>query len=306
MKETIPEYLATQGYHGRVVSIGRLQELEEEIRGRYERGLLAEDLYQTYLAKFDRLPPGGRPEARSLIIVAYADPPVRVAFSWRGQTLRLAVPPTYLNAEAKDAEVERTLAGLLAREGYHVAQALAPKKLLAVRSGLAWYGKNNIAYVEGLGSYHRLVVFCSDFPCEGEQWVEARMLERCERCQACRRGCPSGAIAPDRFLLHAERCLTFWNEKPKATAFPDWVEDSWHNCLVGCLECQRVCPENSMHIDHYEEGPSFSERETALILAGMNPSKLPAALIEKMRQWDLLELYDQLPRNLKACLKRDS
>ena len=304
MKETIREHLAIHGYHGRVVSIGRLQELEEEIRLRYDRGLLDKDLYQAYLSKFDRLPPGDMPDARSLIVVAYADPPVRFAFSWRGRTAHVAVPPTYLNAQAKDAAVGRLLAEGLTPEGYRVAPALAPKKLLAVRSGLARYGKNNITYVEGLGSYHRLVVFCSDYPCQEDRWIEASMLERCRSCQLCRRGCPSGAIAPDRFMLHAERCLTFWNEKPKGIAFPDWVEDSWHNCLVGCLECQRVCPENSMHIDRYEEGAGFSEQETALILAGEDPSKLPSSLIEKMRRWDLLELYDQLPRNLTAFLER--
>jgi hypothetical protein len=63
MKETIREHLAIHGYHGRVVSIGRLQELEEEIRLRYDRGLLDKDLYQTekmrrwdLLELYDQLP----------------------------------------------------------------------------------------------------------------------------------------------------------------------------------------------------------------------------------------------------------
>jgi epoxyqueuosine reductase len=129
MKETIREHLAIHGYHGRVVSIGHLQELEEEIRLRYDRGLLDKDLYQAYLSKFDRLPPGDMPDARSLIVVAYADPPVRFAFSWRGRTAHVAVPPTYLNAQAKDAAVGRLLAEGLTPEGYRVAPALAPKKL---------------------------------------------------------------------------------------------------------------------------------------------------------------------------------
>jgi len=148
------------------------------------------------------------PNARTLIVVAYADPPVRFSFVWGGRTVQLIVLPIYLKAEAKDTAVVSILGQLLASRGYRAARIAAPKKLLAVRSGLARYGRNNIAYVEGLGSYHRLAVFCSDRPCDGDQWMEPRMLDRCKHCQACQRGCPTGAIAADRFLLHAERCLT--------------------------------------------------------------------------------------------------
>ncbi|UCF97107.1 MAG: 4Fe-4S binding protein [Spirochaetaceae bacterium] len=306
MRETIPDHLALHGYRGTVVAVRHLRDLQEEIQDRYGRGLLHEDVYNRYLAQFEYQTPESITNARSLIVVAYADPPVRLTFSRKGKTALLNVPPTYLHAEAKDAEVERRLTELLAQEGYRVARALAPKKLLAARSGLARYGKNNIAYVEGLGSYHRLAVFCSDCPCEAEQWIEAGMLERCERCHACQRACPSGAIGSDRFLLRAERCLTFWNEMPKGIAFPDWVEDSWHNCLVGCLHCQRICPENGMLKDWYEEGAEFSDRETELILAGADPSTLPASLTEKLERWDLLELYDLLPRNLLACLENNA
>ncbi len=306
MKETIPQYLETYGYRGRMVSIRHLRALQEEIKDRRERGLLNEDLFQVYLAKFNYQPPRSIANARSLIVVSYGDPPVRFTFGWKGKTVRLFVPPTYLKAEVKDAEVGRVLKELLAPEGYRLSQVVVPKKLLAVRSGLARYGKNNITYVDGLGSFHRLVVFCSDYPCEEENWIEARMLERCERCQACQRSCPSGAITAGRFLLRAERCLTFWNEKPGRNAFPDWVEDSWHNCLVGCLHCQRACPENRELQDWHEEGVEFSGQEIKLILAGKAPHEFPSALKEKLERWDLLELLDILPRNLRACLGADS
>jgi epoxyqueuosine reductase len=304
MKETIPQYLETQGYRGRVVSIHHLRALQEEIQGRQE--LIDEDLNQRYLSRFDYLPPRNMPNADSLIVVAYGDPPVRFTFGWKGKSVKLTVPPTYLKADAKDAEVGRVLKELLAPQGYHLAQIVVPEKLLAVRSGLARYGKNNITYVEGLGSFYRLVVFCSDYPCEAEPWIEARMLDRCEQCQACQRGCPSGAIGADRFLLRAERCLTFWNEKPGRIAFPDWVEDSWHNCVVGCLHCQRVCPENSELQDWHEEGVEFSGQETELILAGGCSTEFPLALNDKLERWDLFELLDMLPRNLQACLENSS
>ena len=299
----IVDYLVGHGYRATVTGAHRLQALREELQDRCDSALVDKDVYESYLSGFDEQPPAEVPDARSLIVVACADPPVRFSFNWRGRTFRLVVPPTYLNAEAKDAAAGTILGRLLAAEGYRLARVAVPKKLLAVRSGLARYGRNNIAYVEGLGSYHRLVVFCSDCPCDGDRWIEARMLDRCETCRACLDSCPPAAIAGDRFLLHAERCLTFWNEKPPEIAFPDWVEEAWHNCLVGCLECQRVCPENRMHIDRYTDGAGFSEGETELLLEGVDPSQLPAALTQKLQRWDLFELYEQLPRNLPVELE---
>ena len=45
--------------------------------------------------------------------------------------------------------------------------------------------------------------------------------------------CPTKAIRQDRFLISAEQCLTFFNEKPDD--FPEWVNPVWHNCLIGCM-----------------------------------------------------------------------
>jgi epoxyqueuosine reductase len=290
----------------RTVAVRHLKELQEEIEDRHEGGLLHDDVYDSYLAGFDYRIPDSIADPRSLIVIAYPDPPVRFSFGWHGTTRKMTVPPTYLQGDAKDAEVERILAERLAPSGYGVVQIRAPKKLLAVRGGLARYGKNNIAYVEGLGSYHRLALFCSDRPCEEDPWSEAQMLQRCEGCQACRGGCPSGAIQDDRFLLHAGRCLTLWNEKPGETEFPEWVGNSWHNCLVGCMECQRVCPENSALRDWYGEGPDFAEAETELLLSRVEPERLPSALLEKLRDTGLIEFYELMPRNLLACLRLDS
>jgi epoxyqueuosine reductase len=190
-------------------------------------------------------------------------------------------------------------------EGYRVAQAIVPKKLLAVCGGVAAYGKNNITYVDGMGSFHRLVAFYSNLPCEQDEWREPRLMERCERCLGCARSCPTGAIEPERFLLRAERCITFWNEKPGQVAFPEWVEASWHNCLVGCMRCQRGCPENREVLDFYEEGVEFSEEETGLLLERVPLAELPVVLVEKLEHWDLFELLDILPRNLEVLLRRD-
>ena len=130
------------------------------------------------------------------------------------------------------------------------------------------------------------------------------MLESCQNCSACLRHCPVGAITAERFLLHAERCITFHNEKPVDVPFPAWMDPAWHNCLVGCLHCQRVCPENREVWPWVEEGAEFSQEETALLLEGLPFDQLPAATAEKLERLDLDAFVDILPRNLNALLRQ--
>jgi len=302
MKATLLQHLAACGYQGRSVSIRRLDDLHEGLECFHRQGQFDDGFYRARLADFSFGPPDDLPDARSLIVVAYRDPPVRFTFHWRGVAVPVTVPPTYLHWIEKDRAAERTLSEYLQPAGHRVGQARIPKKLLAVCCGLASYGRNNITYVSGMGSFHRLAAFCSDLPCDGDEWPGPRVMARCERCRACARACPTGAIDPARFLIHAERCITFWNEEPPSVAFPDWMNPSWHNCLVGCMHCQTVCPENQGIAEHIEEGAEFSEEETSLLLRGVPPTDLPAALADKLRESDLLDVVDILRRNLGVLL----
>jgi len=317
--------LEERGYRGRVVPIQHLNDLRKEIEAHYREGLLDEELYREYLSVFPFSPPESLPGARSLIVVAVPQPQVRVTFTWNGRSVLLIVPPTYSPAQQVDGQVEDLLAEALRGEGYRVARAVVPKKLLAVHSGLGAYGKNNLCYVDGMGSFHRLVAFCSDLqmqrgaerllpvkreaqrllPCPEDHWQELRMMESCRDCRACLRNCPTGAITSERFLLRAERCLTFHNEKPGDVPFPTWMDPAWHNCLVGCLTCQRVCPQNSDFWHRVEEGAEFSQEETTLFLRGVTPDQLPAATMEKLERLDMVDYLEVLPRNLGVFLDRD-
>jgi epoxyqueuosine reductase len=192
---------------------------------------------------------------------------------------------------------------ILAPQGYRLVEVVVLKKLLAVQSGLAEYGRNNIAYVPGMGSLHRLVTFFSDLPGEEDGWREPRMMERCEKCRACVRRCPSGAITTERFLLHGERCIVAHNERPNEIPFPDWLEPEWHNCLVGCLLCQRFCPENRDYLDRIEAGAAFSAEETALLLEGMPLDQLPGEIVKKLVESDLVKYFHVFSRNLKVLFE---
>jgi len=312
--EELFSQLTQQGYQGRIISIQHLGDLQEEIEGRYRQGLFDEEFYREWLTQFAFSAPDSLPEARSVIVVAVPQPQTGVTFTWacpeqsrRGsrrdrEAVRFIIPPTYFEQGTENG-VRELLARVLEPVGYRVAEAVLPKKLLAVRSGLAAYGKNNISYVPGMGSFHGLVAVYSDLPAQEDHWREPQMMENCRNCSACLRHCPVGAITSERFLLRAERCITFHNEKPGDVPFPAWIDPAWHNCLIGCLHCQRVCPQNREFLHWVEERVEFSQEETALLLQGVALDQLPPVTAKKLEQSDVIELLDVLPRNLGVLLK---
>jgi epoxyqueuosine reductase len=304
MTRNLIRALGENGYRARVVKIERLDELRAEIEGRYAEGALDDGFYRNRLSGFVYAPPEDLPQAKSIIVVAAAQPHIRFVFTFNGKRVPLVVPPTYLHAGETDKQAGDTLAGILAPEGYRVVPATVPKKLLAVRSGLADYGKNNITYIYGTGSYHRLVVFYSDLPCERDEWRAPTMMEQCEDCVACVGACPTGAITAERFLIYVEKCITFYNEEPSDMSFPAWMNPSSHELLVGCLRCQRVCPENKEAVEWVEDAAEFTADETKLLLDGTPRERLPDTMVKKMEESDMFEISDVFPRNLRVLLGR--
>jgi epoxyqueuosine reductase len=303
MKQRLLDLLESRGLPARIVSVARLCDLEREYESRRARGGLLADLDQDYFSRFAAAPPAEFPVARSIIVVAVAQPLFRLTFHWNGTRRHCLVPPTYLHGERTIRGVEKELTALLRPEGYRVVHALVAEKLLAVRSGLARYGRNNISYVEGMGSFYRPVPFFSDLPCPDDDWQEARMLELCSDCAACRRNCPAGAIPEKRVPVRVERCITYHNEKPTSVPFPAWIDPDAHECLVGCLHCQRSCPGNRSVRNRVEEGAEFSAEQTRALAAGTPVERMPATLVDKLERWDLTRQLYVLPRNLKAILE---
>jgi epoxyqueuosine reductase len=296
--------LEERGYQGCVVSIRRLREMQDEIEGNYKRGLFDKEFYQERLAWFDFRIPSSLPEAASLIVVAVPRPKSKAVFTWNGESRALILPPTYVAYEETRKRVEDLLAKIFDTKGFRITRTKLPLKLLAVCSGLGSYGRNNICYVPGMGSFLQLVAVYSDLPCQKDDWREAQMMESCHNCHACIQRCPTGAIPTDRFLLRAERCIVFHNEKPGDIPFPDWINPSWHNCLVGCLHCQNVCPQNKDFSQWIEGKEEFSQKETGFLLEGVPRDRLPAATVRKLEQLDLIGYLDSLRRNLGVFFKK--
>ena len=296
--ERLYSQLEERGLKGRVVSIRRLRDLQDEIKGRHAQGAFDEEFYRERLTFFTFKPPDDFPAAGSLIVVAVPRPQTKISFTWNDKTLALILPPTYLGHQEVRRQTGDILTELLPPEGHRVVLAGLPQKALAVRSGLAEYGRNNICYVPGMGSFFQTIAFHSDLPCTEDTWREPRMMDRCQTCEACLIKCPTGAITSERFLLRTERCIVFHNERSRDYPFPAWIDPASHNCVMGCMLCQQFCPEDKPFLDCFGGNEEFSHEETSLLLAGASPDRLPAATAKKLERLELLDSLDVLPRNL--------
>ena len=296
------QHLANAGFKSSVVSIQHLSDLQFDLENLLKPGILHRDFYDEIISRYDLHfnfeAPNDLPAAQSIIITAVPQPKVSVTFKLSDKAYYVIIPPVYLYGS--DKEVLDIISPHLENYGYKVCDAVLPVKLLAVHSELARYGKNNIAYIDGWGSYFRLKAFFSDIPCEADNWQELRMMELCNKCVACMNKCPTNAISQDRFLLNGGQCLTFFNEK--SGNFPEQLNPAWHHCLIGCMICQDVCPANKDYTDWVVPGEEFSEEETQMILKGVSEDKLLPQTTEKLKKIYMLEWYNLLQRNLGVLI----
>jgi epoxyqueuosine reductase len=305
MATVMPSFIARlekKGFRASVVSAEHLHELGEEIRALHTDGKLYDDLFQQYERPyFSPAFPKSLPHPKSIIIVSTPQPMLRTAMHWKGSIIRPIVPPTYYDEKKIVRKARQELRKALGPKRYKLVRADLPQKLLAARSGLAMYGRNNITYVRDHGSFHRLTSFFTDYESPTDSWQEKRALPLCSKCTACMKACPTGTITEDRFLIRVDRCLTYLNEKKTEHAFPKWVSPGAHNALIGCLHCQRACPYNKHAKERYEDRGEFTEEEVAYLLRGEFKGRTAARIERKLKRIGLD--LDVFPRNLKALLE---
>lgn len=301
MLERILQAAASHGDRAVIVPVGRLADLRRDVealrRNNVLNGLQQQIVDGTYHLE---VPDLGFP-VRSIVLVATSSIAAMMTLTWRGRDIPVMIPPGYVGNVSAPALIERYLNEALAPVGRRARHALGiPKKLLAVRSGLGVYGRNNLCYVKGMGSLLNLVTLYTDVACPEGSWHEIRAMDACRDCEACLNACPTGAIMRDRFLIDNERCLTFYNEAEPEYAFPDWLSPSAHHTAYGCSRCMAACPANGTLIDRVGVEMTFTEHETGLLLRGPTPEDLPEGLRRKVDALDMAGYLGALPRNLRA------
>ncbi len=190
--------------------------------------------------------------------------------------------------------------------------------------GLTVYGRNNVTYAPGFGSYHQLCGYVVG----GESGRRLRAafgrarpesaessLELCRTCRACLKACPTAAIRADRFLISAEKCYTLITES--RGALPDGIGAAGPKCLVGCMACQVACPENKGKLTYERLDVAFTDAETEALLelgrceaagkgleSGMTPDGLSpsvwAAVKDKFGRLRISMDIEAVARNLSA------
>ncbi len=283
-----------------LVSIDKLNVLKSEIEDTLCNKITDSDFaeYVGYAYNWDVLKKF--PTAKSILVAAKFNPSHKVLMHWNNKTIEVCIPPGYVQFRNKQVTLQQDISKTLAKYGFGAERIILPVKLLATRSGLAQYGRNNISYIKGIGSYHFLGSFITDIPCEDDNWQPAKVMEVCSNCQLCLKNCPTGALKEDRFLLHGELCLTYFNRNPGD--FPDWIKTEWHNGLVGCFKCQEVCPVNQKFSQDIPIFAEFTQNETNELLHFSQPADLSSELISKLEKFGFPDLWSFIPRNLKVLL----
>ena len=284
-----------------IISADHIPELESEIVRLYKDSFIDEEFYRKYLLDYFYFSIAEKQSSiQSLIIIATPSPPINIKFNINRSVFRFKIPPTYSDKIIVNGNIKNITSQLFDDNGYKTIPVVLPKKLIAVHSGLAKFGKNNICYVPGMGSYNRITLFGSDLPCIHDYWQELKILDQCNNCKACLNHCPTNAIEDDKFIINAVRCLTHYNEQ--IDPFPEWIENKWHNSIVGCMRCQDICPVNQKDVDIPEKEDEFSNSETNLILKGGSFEELPIELQVKIKNLCMDHYYHQISRNLAVLI----
>ncbi len=306
LMESLKEKMLENGYVIRALPIERLNDLHKDIEDLRNSDLFS-DVINTITTDFYRFTLPDTPyQINSIIVVASPKQFAKVNFTLEGKTISL-LHHNYVNI-SQSTGAQQCLSEFLRLRGYHVAEtASLPQKLVAVRGGLAEYGRNNITYVTGLGSLHEIATFYSDMPCTEEHWQEIRQMDLCKTCTACLNSCPTAAITKERYLIKAERCLTYLNEFvwPGIRDFPNWLDTSAHHCIHGCIQCQLHCPKNKEALNHLAGPVEFNDEETLWLLEGKPLRDIPDTTLMKLKSLNLADDYfDLLPRNLRVLFNQ--
>jgi epoxyqueuosine reductase len=130
--------------------------------------------------------------------------------------------------------------GEIGEFGFRVFTDSAPvmEVALSTKSGLGWRGKHTLLLNRQAGSLFFLGEIYTDLPLP----VDPPITSHCGQCTACIDVCPTQAIIGP-YRLDARRCISYLTLELKGS-IPLELRPLIGNRVVGCDECQLVCPWN--------------------------------------------------------------
>jgi epoxyqueuosine reductase len=295
-------------YKYSTLSSAHLEELQRDIDSLRSRNKLSNNrIYRGYIESKKFKAPEELLDAESLIIMAIPVKPVMVRFHLDEKTHEIILPPLYYKDEITDETIQETVQQrVIKKSGYRLERTKGIHlKLTAVRSGLGKYGRNNLCYVPGMGSLHKLVAFFTDAELP-DNWNSIEMMPICKTCRICMENCPNGCITEENFVINVGKCLSLYNEIQGK--LPMWIKPTAHNALMGCMKCQSPCPANAKVITQIGRLEDVTEEETKRILDGTLDPELLETLNGKLKNFDATqspEAFTIFTRNLHALLEAE-
>ena len=148
-------------YKFKTVSVKHLPELQDDIDKLRREGKLSDnEIYRSYIDSKKFEVPENLHDAKYMIIIAIFTKLGLVNFNLNGKIHELMIPPNYYDDGLEIEDLENIVLNEIIKEpGYKIKLTRnLHSKLLAVRSGLGKYGRNNIFYVDKIvsGKYSKL------------------------------------------------------------------------------------------------------------------------------------------------------
>ncbi|MDP6529536.1 MAG: tRNA epoxyqueuosine(34) reductase QueG [Gemmatimonadota bacterium] len=209
------------------------------------------------------------PGAKTVIslLTRYLPPPGAGAASPVGRVSRYARGRDYHNVIAR--RMKKLARAVKAADPESVTRALVDsgpvlEKEWAERAGLGWIGKHTNLVTESEGSWFFVseLVTTADLAPSGPGHDN-----RCERCIACIRACPTGAIvAPYR--VDARRCISYLTIELRG-AIPRELRPLVGDWIFGCDLCQEVCPWNRFAVETSDPAFAAGDRRFPEDIAGL-------------------------------------
>ena len=109
------------------------------------------------------------------------------------------------------------------------------ERVLAVKAGLGWLGRNNCLITRDMGSFCFIGVLLTTLTCDNP--IEVK--NGCGKCHKCIESCPTGALS--NHSLDCRKCLSYRTIESKE---PLTDNEARHGMVFGCDRCQEVCPWN--------------------------------------------------------------
>ena len=297
-------------YKYKTLSVDRFPLLQNEYNAARNNSQLGRSKpYRDQIAPLGFKLPRDFGNAKSVVVVAAFSKNMYANFRLDGNSYRILVPFQYynddLNADKLKTMIHKDVIKTPGRRIVNISDDV-PLKLLAARSGLGYYARNGLIFVDGMGSYNLLYAFLTDQPL-GDEWTELRILDECNHCHACERTCPTNCISRWNYSVNIDRCLTLYNENPGE--FPNFIYGNMHHALMGCMKCKTPCPVNEGIAELSGNMEDVTEEETRKIVKGTPDEALLKSLQRKLRQFRAVASRDQFPimsRNLKVLIRSDA